>query len=154
MRIAAFCLMLACGTASAATLEVTVTEKLSSPVKYSYELNGTKHKLDLRDAHRYQVAVHDEVRKKDICRDAEYRTGLMMTFNDVNTRSTQEYIIEVVGQISSLDEVEITDRLACGPNQAPKLVHRAFSDTSAIKPGKSKVIVIDGDTTLLLSVTD
>lgn len=154
MRIAALSFLLFCGSVSAATLDVTVTEKHAKPVRYSFALDGTKHKLDLRDAARYTVAVKDEVRNKEICREAEYRTGLLLSLNDISTRSTGEYVVEVIGQISDLSSLETTGRLSCGANQKPLINHRAFSDTSSIEPGKSKVLVIDGNTTLLLSINE
>jgi len=83
MRNIAFCLLIAGGSANAATLEVAVSQGSQEPESYTYQLSDERQTLDLRESARYTVAVQDKARKKDICREAEYRTGMVMTLRQV-----------------------------------------------------------------------
>lgn len=154
MRYPAFLLLLAVGSVNAATLDVAVSQGTQEPARYSYQLNDDRHTLDLRDSERYTVAVRDKVRKKDICREAEYRTGMVVNLRKVDQPDPGQYMVEVVGQVSSLQSLEQGEALSCGTNMVPHIDNRAFSDTSVIQAGKPKVIVVDGKTTLLLTVTE
>jgi len=154
MRNIAFCLLIAGGSANAATLEVAVSQGSQEPESYTYQLSDERQTLDLRESARYTVAVQDKARKKDICREAEYRTGMVMTLRQVEEAGEGQYKVEVVGQVSNLKSIEEKGALSCGPNMVPLIENAAFSDTSMIEVGKPKVMVIDGKTTLLLTVKE
>jgi len=154
MRNIAFCLLIAGGSANAATLEVAVSQGSQEPESYTYQLSDERQTLDLRESARYTVAVQDKARKKDICREAEYRTGMVMTLRQVEEAGEGQYKVEVVGQVSNLKSIEEKGALSCGANMVPLIENAAFSDTSMIEVGKPKVMVIDGKTTLLLTVKE
>jgi hypothetical protein len=154
MRYPALLLLFAVGSANAATLEVVVSRGSYEPESYTYQLKGEPQTLDLRESDRYTVAVEDKSRKKDICREAEFRTGLVMTLRDVDKPATGQYKIEFVGQVSHLKSLEEKGRLDCGANMVPVIENSAFSDTSVIEVGKQRVMVVDEKTTLLLTVKE
>lgn len=154
MRKLALCLLLAGGTVNAATLEIAVSHGSHEPESYSYQLSDQRQTLDLRESTRYTVAVQDKSRKKDICREAEYRTGMVMTLRQVEMAGEGQYKVEVVGQVSNLKSLEEKGELSCGVNMVPLIENAAFSDTSLIEVGKPKVMVVDGKTTLILTVKD
>ncbi|MPQ69254.1 hypothetical protein [Pseudomonas sp. MWU12-2323] len=154
MRYQALLLLFAVGSANAATLEVAVSQGSNEPKSYTYQLNGESQTLDLRDSTRYTVAVEDKVRKKDICREAEYRTGMVMTIRDVEKPAKGQYKIELVGQLSNLKALEEKGKLDCGVNMVPIIENSAFSDSSVIEEGKTKVLVVDEKTTLLLTIKE
>lgn len=152
MRPFALIAVLAAGAANAATLDLTIAQGAAEPLRFSYDLNGERQTLDLRDSYRYNVAVKDERRNKEICREAEYRTGLVMTLRDLEQDAEGRYVVELVGQISNLKTIKNGPIFSCGVNQDPVLQNRAFSDTSALEAGRTKVLVIDGKTTVLMTV--
>lgn len=154
MRYQALFLLIAASSANAATLEVAVSQGSHQPEHYNYQLNSDRQTLDLRDSGRYTVAVNDPARKKDICREAEYRTGMVMTLREIERPAPGQYKIEVIGQVSSLQGVEEKGKLACGTNTVPIIHNSAFSDTSVIEVGKPKAMVVDGRTTLLLTIKE
>lgn len=154
MRYQLLCLLFAVGTANAATLEVEVSQGSHVSERFTYQLTDQRQTLDLRESGRYPVAIHDKARKKDICREAEYRTGIMMTLRQVEKPADGKYLVEVVGQVSKLNALEEKGRLDCGANVVPVIENAAFSDTSLIEVGRPKVMVVDGKTTLLLTVKD
>jgi hypothetical protein len=154
MRYKALLLLCAVGTANAATLEVVVSRGSYEPETYTYHLNGEQQTLDLRESDRYPVAIEDKSRKKDICREAEYRTGMVMAFRDVEKPAAGQYKIEVVGQVSHLKALEEKGRLGCGPNMVPVIDNTAFSDTSLIEVGRQRVMVVDEKTTMLMTVKE
>lgn len=154
MRYQALLLLLAVGSANAATLEVAVSQGTEKPMLYTYQLTGERQTLDLRDSDRYTVAIHDSARKKDICRDAEYRTGMVMNLRDVEKPENGKYKIEIVGQVSHLKSITVQGTLDCGSNMVPVIENTAFSDTSVITVGQQKAMVVDGKTTLLLNIKE
>jgi hypothetical protein len=152
MRNFALCLLFGVGSVNAATLSVAVSQGSHEPVSYQYQLNDRPQTLDLRDSGRYTVAIQDQTRKKEICREAEYRTGMVMTLRQIEKPADGQYKIEVVGQVSNLKSIEEKGQLDCGVNMVPIIENTAFSDTSVIEVGKPKVMVVDGKTTLLLTI--
>ncbi|KQW19981.1 MULTISPECIES: hypothetical protein [Pseudomonas] len=154
MRKLALCLLIGVSSANAATLDIAVSQGSHEPVTYQYQLSDQRQTLDLRDANRYTVAVQDKARKKDICREAEYRTGMVMTLRQVEKPADGQYKVEVVGQVSTLKALEEKGRLDCGVNVLPVIDNAAFSDTSIIEVGKPKVMVVDGKTTVLMTVKE
>lgn len=154
MRYQVLCLLFAVGSANAATLEVEVSQGSHESERYTYRLTDERQTLDLRESGRYTVAIQDKVRKKEICREAEYRTGIMMTLRQVELPVDGKYRVEVVGQVSSLKNLEEKERLDCGTNMVPVIDNAAFSDTSLIEVGRPKAMVVDGKTTLLLTVKE
>lgn len=154
MRKIALCLLVGVGTANAATLDIAVSQGSHEPVTYQYKLSDQRQTLDLRDSNRYTVAVQDKARNKDICREAEYRTGMVMTMRQVENPAAGQYKVEVVGQVSTLKNLEQKGRLDCGVNQLPVIDNAAFSDTSIIEVGKPKVMVVDGKTTVLMTLKE
>jgi hypothetical protein len=154
MRYQALFLLFAASAANAATLEVAVSQGTHEPEHYTYQLSDVRQTLDLRDSARYTVAVLDKVRGKEICREAEYRTGMVMTLRQVEDAGPGQYKIEVVGQVSNLKGIDEKAKLDCGVNMQPIIDNTAFSDTSVIVAGRPKVLVVDGKTTLLLTVKE
>lgn len=154
MRYLALSLLFGVTSVNAATLEVAVSQGTHEPTTYQYQLTDKRQTLDLRDSGRYTIAVHDAARKKDICREAEYRTGLVMNMRQVERPEKGQYKVEVVGQVSTLKALQEGVHLDCGVNMQPIIENAAFSDTSVIELGKPKVLVIDGKTTLLLTVKE
>lgn len=154
MRYQALLLFFAACSAQAATLEVAVSQGSSEPERFTYQLSDERQTLDLRDSGRYTVAIQDAVRKKQICREAEYRTGMVMTLRQVEISEDGHYKIEIVGQVSNLKSIEEEGRLDCGVNMKPVIENTAFSDTSVIEVGRPKAMVVDGKTTLLLTVKE
>lgn len=154
MRYTFLILMLAAGTASAAQLDIAVSEGAMKPQTYSYSLSGESQTLDLRDSNRYNVAFLDKGRGKEICRQAEYRTGTMLSMRELEHEEDESYKVEIIGQISKLLFMDEGVQLACGVNQAPKLEIRAFSETTELQADRTKVLVIDGTTTLLLTIKE
>jgi len=154
MRYPALLFLLAASSTHAAMLEISVTEGGRAPEKFVYELNGERQSLDLRDSHRYSAAFKDKTTNREICREAEYRTGMMMALRDVEKVSGSQYKIEIVGQLSTLEDMEVGEALTCGVNQIPSLVNRAFSDTSVLEIDKTKIMVVDRNVTLLLTIRE
>jgi xanthine dehydrogenase iron-sulfur cluster and FAD-binding subunit A len=154
MRLQAIFLSFVAGTANAASLEVAVSQGGNEPQKFSYPLTSERQTLDLRDSGRYTVAIKDKTRGKEICREAEYRTGMVMTLRRVDGDDPDSYKVEVVGQVSNLKALDRREQLACGVNMQPVIENAAFSDTSVLVAGKPKVLVVDGKTTLLLTVKE
>lgn len=137
---------------AAQELQVSVVAGRDEPQAYRFPLNDTKQKLDLRDKHRYQAAVKDNARKREICTEAEYKTGLLLTVRALPQGTDGVQQVEVVGQVSDLDSVVDGVTLSCGTNQVVKMNHQAFSDTVQIEPNRTKIVVIDGKYTVLLKV--
>lgn len=154
MRYQVLILLMAASNAHAATLEVAVSHDSYDLERYTYQLNGNRQTLDLRDSDRYRVAFKDTATNKMICRDAEYRTGLTMTLRDVEKQEDGRYKIEVIGQVSNLKSMQSQGKLDCGENMVPVIENRAFSDTSVLDVGRPKVMVIDGKTTMILTVKE
>lgn len=154
MKYLALSLLFGVACVNAATLDVAVSQGTHEPITYQYQLTDQRQTLDLRDSGRYTVAVRDVARKKDICREAEYRTGLVMTMRQVERPEKGQFKVEVVGQVSTLKALQEGAHLECGVNIQPLIENAAFSDTSVIELGKPKVLVIDGKTTLLLTVKE
>lgn len=152
MRYAALFVLMFAGGAQAATLEVNVTQGGSEPKAYTYKLSDQRQALDLREPTRYTLAVHDKARGKDICREAEYKTGMLVTLKQLEKMGEGQYKIEVVGQSSTLKTVEEGVKLSCGTNERPIIENTGFSDTSVLDVTRPKVLVIDGKTTLILTV--
>tara|TARA_R110002124_G_scaffold128157_10_gene288637 strand:+ start:10694 stop:11158 length:465 start_codon:yes stop_codon:yes gene_type:complete len=154
MRYLLLTLLLAASASNAAHLELTVSEGQTQPTTYTYPLSGDLQSLDLRSDHRYDVAIKDDVRNKEICREADYRTGMMLSLRYVDPSPEGKYQIEILGQISSLSSIDVDATLSCGVNQTPTLEYLAFSETSILEIDKTKVLVIDGQTTLLLTIKE
>lgn len=157
MRLQALILAVAASTSGAVTaanLEVAVSQGAQEPIKYTYLLTSEWQTLDLRDSGRYTVAIKDKARGKEICREAEYRTGMVMKLRRIDDAAPGQYKVEVVGQVSSLKGIEKKEQLGCGVNMQPLIENAAFSDPSLLEPGKPKVLVVDGTTTLLLTVKE
>ena len=154
MRYQALFLLFAVGTANATTLEVEVSQGSHETERYTYQLTDERQTLDLRESGRYTVAIQDKIRAKEICREAEFRTGIMMTLRQVEKPAHGKYLVEVVGQVSKLKRLEEKEHLDCGTNMVPIIENAAFSDTSLIEVGRPKAMVVDGKTTLLLTVTE
>ncbi len=133
---------------------VSVTEGDKHSYNSHYELTEARHSIDLRDSHPYHVALKDKARGRDVCREADYRTGLYLTFRDTGERTEDAYNIEVIGQVSSVNSVSPGETLSCGQNTIVELGTKAFSDTSLIQVGKPKVIVIDNKWTVLVTIKE
>ena len=79
---------------------------------------------------------------------------MVMTLRRVESEDPDSYKVEVVGQVSNLKGIESKEQLGCGVNMQPVIENAAFSDTSVLVAGKPKVLVVDGKTTLLLTVKE
>ncbi|WGK63406.1 hypothetical protein QAO71_17850 (plasmid) [Halopseudomonas sp. SMJS2] len=135
-------------------VEVSVSQG-DSHIYHSYtELTAGRHSIDLRDAIPYQIAVKDQVRNRDICRESDYRPGLFLTFRDTGEGTDGSYNMEVIGQVSSLKSMTPGEILSCGQNTVVEMETKAFSDTSQIQVGKPKVIVIDNSWTVLVTINE
>ena len=152
MRILGMLLLSVSASVQAATLDISVAQGGSQIQEFSLDLSEERQSLDLRESHRYSVAVSDKTRGKDICREAEYLTGLMLTFKNLEATDQGLSLVEVVGQQSIVEDLATTEVLSCGANQSPVIQTRAFSTTTTVEEGRPRAIVIDGDTTLLLSL--
>lgn len=153
MRLTALALFFAACTANAASLEVSVTQADSAPEKFSYHLNGSKQVLDLRESKTFNAAFKDKA-GRDLCRPGLYRTGMIMTMQDVEKVSDNDYKIEIVGQVTTLNGMKSGTKLSCGTNEEPQLNSRAFSDTTVLTVDRTKALVIDKSTTLLITLKD
>lgn len=154
MRWIGFMLCLAPFIAHAASteLQVSVASGSEEPQAYNYAMDGTKYQLDMRDSHRYQAAFKDAATKRDVCREGEYKTGLLLSLRTLPKTADGSQPVEVVGQVSNLEGVTDGQKLACGANQVVKMKNTAFSDTVQVEPNRTKVVVIDGKYTVMLKV--
>jgi hypothetical protein len=154
MRYSALFLLLAAGSTNAASLEISVSQGNHEPEFFTYNLTDQPQTLDLRESERYTVAMKDIVRGKEICREAEFRSGMIISLRLVDKPADGQYKVEVIGQISNLKSIDEKERLSCGVNQVPVIENLAFSDTLLVEASKTKVMVVDGTTTLLLTIKD
>jgi hypothetical protein len=138
-------------------LSVTVIHGTAEPKKFTYELNEQRREIDMRASFPYSAAFRDPITKKDICRDGEYKTGLMFTARYVPSAKKDGadvlYPIELIGQISDLKDSKPGIELSCGRNTEIEMVNRAMSDTVFVKPNRPKGVVIDNNWTIFLNVT-
>lgn len=176
-------LAIAC-TANAATLEVSIADTNGSHERFMYSLDGKRQTLDLRDSNEYMAAFIDPATRKEICTTGEYRTGLMLTLKSlppvlrevvpvVDPNAPQDlssddmpaptfepdpaaapFNLEVIGQVSNLAALESKGSFGCGVNQKPILENRSFSETVPMFPNRTKAVVVDGTTTLMLTVRE
>lgn len=137
-------------------LNVTVIHGQDEPTKYRYELNESRREIDLRMQHRYDAAFRVPKNKKEICRQGEYQTGLIFSARYVpdakQDGADSQYPIELIGQISELKSSKPGIELSCGRNTEIEMTNRAMSDTVFVKPDKPKVVVIDNNWTIFLTV--
>lgn len=154
MRWIGFMLCLAPFMAHAAStdLQVSVASGNDEPQAYNYPIDGSKSELDLRDSHRYQAAFKDNATKRDVCREGEYKTGLLLSLRTLPKSADGSQPVELIGQVSNLEGVTEGVKLSCGSNQVVKMSNKAFSDTVQIEPNRTKVVVIDGKFTVMLKV--
>jgi len=138
--------------AAPAELNIAVASGRGEPVSYRYPLNGEKRDLDLRESGRYHVAFQDKATNSSVCREAQYKTGLFLTFRLLPKAADDAQSVEVIGQVSELAGVKDGQKLSCGTNQEVSLSHRAFSDTVVVDENRTKVIVIDGEHTVMLKI--
>lgn len=152
MRWIALMLCLSPLAVNAATTElsVSVASGNKEPSIYNYPIDGTKHALDLRDGHRYTAAFKDPATKRVICREAEYKTGLMLTLRSLPKAADGSQPIEIIGQVSSLNGIKSGEKFQCGVNQEVSMSSKAFSDTVQVEPNRTKAVVIDGTYTVML----
>lgn len=140
-------------SAQAATLDMSVVDGYKEPQKFRFELKDQREQIDLRDSHSYPAAFSDPQTKKNICRDGIYHTGLLLTIRPIAEASddgTQE--VEIVGQVTSLGGLKKGVSLDCGTDYKPEIENTAFSDTTLLTKHRSKVIIIDGKYTVLLTL--
>ncbi len=155
MRYIPLLLALFAGAAQATpVMEVSVVQGASEPEKYRFDLNGKRHEIDLRESHRYAAAFHDKASKKDICRDGQYHTGLLLTLRDVPDESSDARAIEVIGQVSTLKKSIPGETYSCGQNTIIDIGNSAFSDTARVRPNRTKVMVIDNNWTVFVTVKE
>lgn len=133
-------------------LQVSVVSGSDTPQEYNLPLTEHNNQIDLRERHRYHVAAKDLVRKRDVCREDEYKTGLLLSIRPLGKSEDNSQPVEVVGQVSSIVSVADGQKLACGVNQVVKMKHQAFSDTVQVQPGRTKMVVIDGKYTVMLKL--
>jgi hypothetical protein len=137
-------------------LSVTVIHGQDEPIKYRYELNESRREIDLRTQHRYNAAFLVPKNKKEICREGEYQTGLIFSARYVpdaqKDGTDSQYPIELIGQISDLKSSKPGIELSCGRNTEIEMANRAVSDTVFVKADKPKVVVIDNNWTIFLTV--
>ncbi|MBM5458909.1 hypothetical protein H8F21_15185 [Pseudomonas sp. P66] len=138
--------------AAATELQVTVASGSEEPQAFKYPIDSGKYELDLRGSHRYQAAFKDTATKRDVCREAEYKTGLLLTLRPLPKAADGSQPIEVIGQVSTLEGVTEGQRLSCGSHQVVNMSNKAFSDTVQVEAKRSKVVVIDGKYTVILKV--
>lgn len=140
-------------TAQAASLDVSVVEGVKEPQKFRFELKDQREQVDLRESHSYPAAFTDPKTKKNICRDGIYHTGLLLTLRPIGELAedgTQS--MEIVGQVTALAELKKGVALDCGTDHRPEIKNTAFSDTAKLTKNRSKVIIIDGQYTVLLTL--
>ncbi|MCT8162814.1 hypothetical protein IYR97_25885 (plasmid) [Pseudomonas fulva] len=137
---------------AAPELQVSVASGSEVPQAFKYAIDGAKYDLDLRDSHRYQAAFKDTATKRDVCREGEYKTGLLLTLRSLPKTGDGAQPVEIIGQVSKLDGVTDGQRFSCGSNQVVKMSNQAFSDTVQVEPNRTKVVVIDGKYTVILKV--
>jgi len=138
--------------AAPAQLVVSVASGAHETVTYSYPLETVKQELDLRESARYDVALKDKATGRDVCREAQYKTGLLLTLRPLTDSAADAHSVEVVGQVSELTSLTDGSALSCGKNQEISLAHRAFSDTVVVEQNRTKAIVIDGEHTVFLKI--
>ncbi|KPC02213.1 hypothetical protein QO021_29130 (plasmid) [Pseudomonas amygdali pv. lachrymans] len=131
---------------------MSVVSGTEEPQAYHYTLDGNKYELDIRESHRYQAAFKDGATKRDVCREAQYKTGLLLTLRALPKAADGSQPVEVVGQVSTLDSLVDGSRFTCGRNQEVNMGNKAFSDTVQVEPNRTKVVVIDGKYTVMLKV--
>lgn len=144
-------------TRSMPDLYVTVIHGNDEPLKYHYELNEQRREIDIRKVHRYDAAFRVPKTKEEICRQGEYKTGLMFTARYVPSAKKDGadvlYPIEIIGQISNLKDSKPGLELSCGRNTEIEMDSRGISDTVFVKPNRQKGVVIDNNWTIFLTVT-
>ncbi|KIL03100.1 hypothetical protein EGJ28_21260 [Stutzerimonas xanthomarina] len=138
--------------AAPAQLVVSVASGAHETVTYRYPLEAVKQELDLRESARYDVALKDKATGRDVCREAQYKTGLLLTLRPLAANGSGSQSVEVVGQVSELASLTDGAKLSCGTNQEISLAHRAFSDTVVVEQNRSRAIVIDGQHTVILKM--
>lgn len=139
-------------TAQAQTLEVSVIQGDSEPVKYHIPVSDHREQIDLRESHNYPVAFVDPATKREICREGVYQTGLLLTLRPIDRTKDAELPLEVIGQISTLDKLQDGKALTCGTDQSPVLSNKPFSDTLQLMQGRPKILVIDNAFTVIVSL--
>ena len=139
-------------TAQAQTLEVSVIQGDNEPVKYHFPVSEHREQIDLRESHNYPVAFVDPATKREICREGFYQTGLLLTLRPIDRTKDTELPLEVVGQISKLDQLKDGTSLRCGTNRTPVLSNKPFSDTLQLIQGRPKILVIDNSVTVIVSL--
>ncbi|WP_439126056.1 MAG: hypothetical protein ACNJA3_29585 (plasmid) [Pseudomonas rhizophila] len=146
------CLVPLVTQAATAELQVSVVSGSDEPQAYHYALDGNKYELDIRESHRYQAAFKDGATKRDVCREAQYKTGLLLSLRSLPKAADGSQPVEVIGQVSSLVSLVDGKRFSCGQNQEVNMGNKAFSDTVQVEPNRTKVVVIDGKYTVMLKV--
>lgn len=154
MRWIAMALCLSPLAVNAATngLRVSVASDRAEPVSYQYPLDDDKQNLDLRASHRYDAAFKDPVTNREVCREGEYKTGLLLTLRSLPKTEDGKQPVEVIGQVSTLDGVKPGITLKCGTNQEVSISTKAFSDTIMVEKNRTKVVVIDGTYTVMVKI--
>lgn len=154
MRWIAMLLCLSPLVAQAATseLSVSVISGKDEPAIYNFPLDGEKHELDLRDSHSRAAAFKDEVTKREICRGAEYKTGLLLTLRSLPQAEDGTNQVELIGQVSTLKGIKDGQQLKCGTNQEVSISNEAFSETILVQGERTKAVVIDGKYTVMVKV--
>lgn len=154
MRWIALVLCLSPLVASAAATEMTVSVVSGSnaPKSYKFAVDGDKHVLDLRAVHSYDAAFEDPATKREICREGMYKTGLMLTLRTLPKSEDGNQPVEVIGQVSNFNGITPGKVLKCGTNQEVSLSTTAFSDTVKVEKDRTKVVVIDGNYTVMVKV--
>lgn len=160
MRFTPILLALLAFTANAAhaapELTITVIHGKAEPAKFRFDLTEQRHEIDLRSPHRYNAAFREPASKKDICREGEYQTGLIFSARYVPDEKKddddKQYPIELIGQISELKNSKPGVEITCGRNTEIEMLNRAMSDIVFVNPNRAKVVVIDNNWTIFLTV--
>lgn len=137
------------GPAVASQAQVTVIHGSNEPEVFTVQLNGKSQDLDLRESHRYHAAFVDPATKREICRDGEYKTGLVLKLRSLPIEGDLQPV-EVVGMVSSLESIKDGVAIKCGTNQEVALSNKSLSDTIRLAPNKTKPMVVDGKWTILI----
>ncbi|HHH9441210.1 TPA: hypothetical protein ACP32N_003147 [Pseudomonas aeruginosa] len=137
------------GAAAANQAEVSVIVGRNEPVVFNVPLDGELHAMDLRDSHSYSAAFTDPATKREICRDGEYKTGLVLSLRSLPNEGDDQPL-EVVGMVTTLTSITNGAALKCGINQEVKLANRSLSEMLRLVPNKTKPMVIDGKWTVLV----
>lgn len=139
------------GAAAASQAQVSVIVGTNEPESFLVPLDGQIHEMDLRDAHRYSAAFVDPATKREICRDGEYKTGLVLKMRSLPNEGAEQPL-EVVGMVTTLSSITNGAALKCGTNQEVNLANRSLSEMLRLAPNKTKPMVIDGKWTVLIKL--